>query len=1466
MGNTIPMPSFVLKTVSEGDAAITDPEPIDGATFSYTVTEGTDVVSVAADGTITGLAAGTAKIAVTLSDVSARYYDIDEPAYITVTVPKEEFYVRIANINELNVMGGDVIVIKPAPIDGGYVAASTTTSGTNPLLTYSPVALGISDLSDNIRLPEDIADKLLNLKVYLAYGVDSKVNQKDGYRIINLSDGRYFMRTNNNGIYHTDRNGVDAANNGGGFWYNLSEPQVGVFQIKTGSNYLGFTDSGVLTHMGSGNATNSRFAFYAPYKHGSLLSGDAASGSTTLDPGTTAQIPAISLMVANGDNATTVFGGVPFAYTVVDAEGNPLTADAPISVDVEGLITALKEGSARIKVSVAAPFDKYFSSTDYYYDVTVNPAAPATIGFGTDGTASGSLSIDAISGTATLPTPVVKPSAEGAEVIGTPSFNYEVVDMNGNPFPEGEAPISFDPATGVITAVGNGAARIKVSLSDESADIYNADPIFYDVYVPYTASLDIPEGNNNIEIITGGTVGTVFITPALKKEDGTTVEGVTYAYEIVDENGEPFAEGEAPVTVDPATGKVSVIKPGQALVKVSLAGEDANLYKVEPVTYSVSVTTAAQLIFDGIDIGEITLINTSTSPVKVPTPQIAVTDEEGNFIDAGYEGTPSFTYEVVDMDGLPFAEGRAPITVDENGNVTVVPGAKGPAFVKVSLSGDAAKIYGAEPYMYEVNVVSPTEIVGTTGEESYSMQIGLGETATVPVIKLQETHQDGEMTDVENASFIYEVVNENGESFAEGEAPVTVDESGNITVIKEGTAMIKVTLSDETAATYTADPFYIEVSTKNYTYITFHKISTMEELTAAASAGNGIIMVSSVPLSGKGFVAATSELDNRGNFITTSILPGVTTLPDQIVMTNEQADTLQAFYAKNTANNAFGFMQPNGKYIYRNTQNGQILRTNATKAYNVSLLTSGMEGFNCMMVNNFLCFYVTNSGTVLSHQSGKVKLANPVFYSIDKVDSQIEFTNPDEAKPIILDKDQTVSTPAAELKSTGTNNEPNVIQGANFKYEVVDAEGNAFAEGDAPITVDAATGEITAVKGGEAQVKVSLDNDDAMIYNAGSKFYQVSVPYDAALFVDDNDSASVNINHGESITLEAPVLKIDGTDTPVEGISFTYQLADADGNPLYNEDGSPLTSNDLISVDPATGEITTVAGAHGSARVIAVPAGDKAYLYKAEPFVYTVNVTTPATLSLENDAESVNIANGTEDAFVPTPELKVGDTAVEGATFVYEVVDENGQPFAEGEAPIAVDAEGNITTLQPGRAFVKVSLAAESASQYGAEPVMYEVNVTTPAQLDFPDDSDGNIMIEEKQSGEIPTPKLFVDDEVISEPLTFTYTVVDLHGQPFAEGEAPVTVDENGYFTAVKEGMAIVIVNLSDKDAMKYDVQPINYLVNVSPKSGIDGIEADGTGTDSDIYFDLRGVRVDNPAPGIYVRVRGNKVDKVHIK
>ncbi|MDD5839765.1 MAG: hypothetical protein PUC94_06960, partial [Bacteroidales bacterium] len=49
------------------------------------------------------------------------------------------------------------------------------------------------------------------------------------------------------------------------------------------------------------------------------------------------------------------------------------------------------------------------------------------------------------------------------------------------------------------------------------------------------------------------------------------------------------------------------------------------------------------------------------------------------------------------------------------------------------------------------------------------------------------------------------------------------------------------------------------------------------------------------------------------------------------------------------------------------------------------------------------------------------------------------------------------------------------------------------------------------------------------------------------------------------------------------------------------------------------------------------------------------------------------------------------------------------------------------------------------------------------------------------------------------------------------------------------------------------------------PTTGVDSIEADGA-DDEAVYYNLQGVRIDNPGPGLYICRQGNKVTKVLLR
>ncbi len=97
-----------------------------------------------------------------------------------------------------------------------------------------------------------------------------------------------------------------------------------------------------------------------------------------------------------------------------------------------------------------------------------------------------------------------------------------------------------------------------------------------------------------------------------------------------------------------------------------------------------------------------------------------------------------------------------------------------------------------------------------------------------------------------------------------------------------------------------------------------------------------------------------------------------------------------------------------------------------------------------------------------------------------------------------------------------------------------------------------------------------------------------------------------------------------------------------------------------------------------------------------------------------------------------------------------------------------------------------------------------------------------------------------------------------------------VTIDDQGNGTITNVGRSGITVawseqykNFSVAENPAADLMPTMYLYGES--SSIDNINSDSVAAEegTPIYYNLQGVRVDNPANGVYIRVINNKAEKV---
>ena len=66
----------------------------------------------------------------------------------------------------------------------------------------------------------------------------------------------------------------------------------------------------------------------------------------------------------------------------------------------------------------------------------------------------------------------------------------------------------------------------------------------------------------------------------------------------------------------------------------------------------------------------------------------------------------------------------------------------------------------------------------------------------------------------------------------------------------------------------------------------------------------------------------------------------------------------------------------------------------------------------------------------------------------------------------------------------------------------------------------------------------------------------------------------------------------------------------------------------------------------------------------------------------------------------------------------------------------------------------------------------------------------------------------------------------------------------------------------TDATAMAWELKNFR-LTGVSDDSGVDGIDSENSPV---YFFNLQGARVNNPENGIFIRVQGNKTQKVLVK
>lgn len=1615
IGSTTKLPVPELK-VNDGNGNFS---PIDGASFTFAlcdaegnplkdaegnlITENERVSVNPLTGEVTikdGAEEGEVFIAAVLTGDSTNAYHTNQNHIYTVYVAQKttSTFVRVTSRPELDVVGMEgVLLVSGRKIgDKGFVTATkkdlTDVSNTN----FAPRTFHATELVDRIELNNSDAAGMMRFNIYHAYGVDSKVNEENGYRVM-LPDGRYVYRTYyTQDIDFTTHAGIDAANGGGGFWYPLTVAN-GYFQLKTGGNYLGFDDAGTLKHVGAGAANT---AVYAPYTAATMAKPEEFSGSVTISMGQSTQLPVPTFTIA-GENPRQP-EGIPFKFTVVDADGNPIE-NGIVVIDEDGNVTGEADGTARIMVTVAEPFDKFFDVEPIYYEVSVSRKKVYTITFA-DGSVSGSVTV--AEGVTGVTLPAVQLIDENDNVETMALFQYQVINPATNePFAEGEeVPISVD-GEGNITTLRPGHAVVRISLDESDAPFYNnPEPVTYDVTVATSSFVAGVNGETAISLQIDNGKSAQLPVPVLKTvENGQEVEvpGASFVYEVINpETGEAYPDGQAPVTVDPATGKVTATdKSGEAIVKVSVDGRDASplyidvtvkdykyvtlvrvndlstltehdkvvMVSARPINGKGFVSPSYSAVSMGIDTGSegnmppvailpgqselpaklaltteqadslrtfaihtdgtaygFRILNgngegkylkceradrirylsnsvigydlnaksegvyapaygnfylnfkangvlstfastnanangadvvfysivkpkadikfesgTNTESVNIPSgksgesvPTPVVTDEN----DEPVEGV-TFVYTVIDpKTGEPFADGEAPIIVDELGNIATIDGKTGEAQIIVTLSDESADEYDAEPAVYTVNVTTSTFISGANDEEEFNLQLGHGAEIDIPGLKVEKIDpHTGVPTLIEDVKYVYEIINPStGEPYAEGEAPVTVDPATGkiIATNNPGEAQIKVTLEGRDS-----EPLYIDVTVKDYQYVTLRRVTDPSTL----EAGDAVVFVSSRPLTGKGFVSAAAQPESMGidtgstgNMPPVGVLAGRTELPEELVMTTEQAEGLRTFNLVKDGE-VYGIRILNGagsgQYL-RSERNDRIrYLSNTVSGYTLSTKSEGV--FAPEYGNYYLNFkgngVLTSFTSTLTNADG----ADIVLYSIVRPKAEITFENGGTTESVNIPAGKTgESVPTPVL--TDSNDEP--VEGVTFKYTVIDpATGEPFAEGEAPVTVDE-QGNITTVEGktGEARIVVELDDEFAAQYDAEPAIYNVNVTNPVVepgtvyiTYRKVNSSAELE----ELAAQNAGIIAVSARAIADKGFVAASKVTDANNNfqPISILDGeTELPAEFNLASEDADQLLSVYAVKQGEHFGFKLPAGH--YLKR------TVNNKVVFTGAFHGYAVSDHKAPAKVRAAVSTQA---------------EVASNDGFRLMSGNNYLGFVANGNLSHQNSGNIFTN-----------GAAPVFYTIN-KVEATAKF---ADGSTTAEETldkgATTTIPEVKLTTEQDgktVDVDGVTYKYEVVDSEGNVIPAATSPVTIDpETGEITAVKGGDVRIKITPADNGEMMYETEPVYLDISVpasDAKLVVDGKDV-GTVTVSDDTTDT----VTVPKPTL-VDAENNPID-----
>ncbi|WP_407421173.1 beta strand repeat-containing protein, partial [Methanobrevibacter sp.] len=423
-----------------------------------------------------------------------------------------------------------------------------------------------------------------------------------------------------------------------------------------------------------------------------------------------ASVSADDMELNVGDNSTIVATTVPEGLNVTYVPDN----SGVVSVDANGVVTALKEGNATITLSVGG--DGVYAENSTVITVTVSKIDTAI--------SVNPASLDLFVGNGSVIDANLTP-ADAGELDFT-SSDVSVVTVNG---------------IGEVTAVGEGNATITVRFIGN--DKYAASEANVTVTVSLNdASVGVYE--DSLDLIIGG-------------------EDVIDTYTTPDGLNVTFKSNNESVAVVDAIGKVTAVGLGNTTITVSVGGDGVYALNSTTVTVNVGKVTT-EILIDNETIDLKVLENVSAGATLIP--------DAGDLI-----YTSSNETVAVVQDGIIKAlkAGIATITVSFEGNETH-DASEANITVTVSKIDTSINVTDSvDMYVGDEAVVNATLIPADAGELDFT-------SSDVSVVTVNAI---GEVTAVGEGSAVITVSFAGNDKYAASEANVTVTVSlkdANITI------------------------------------------------------------------------------------------------------------------------------------------------------------------------------------------------------------------------------------------------------------------------------------------------------------------------------------------------------------------------------------------------------------------------------------------------------------------------------------------------------------------------------------------------------------------------------------------------------------------------------------------------------------------------------------------------------------